>query len=667
MANYTFFLSDGVTEVTVNDSVINNQYTVPLLGQNVTSFGDDVALGALRHLENFSAPDSPDTNININGAGSSVLKGQLWFDSSTSTIKVNVGTTATPSWQEMAGLASGSVSNSAARWSGSAWVEEERVQITDLGALSIHDVSLANYITMQHSSGDLVINNANGTDNIVIENFNGNMTLRDDMELWVSGGVGNSQSIELVPDDGDFNSRIRTVGTDRMDIGGSINALNLEGALFLEQRASAFTDAATFGQVYVKTSDGGLYYKYNATGEVRLDVTAGGTVTGSGSNNQLAVWSGTSSLDGSANFTFDGTTAQFTSSTFGQFVIDRASFLGAGIRFQNDNGIKGYVGFDDSNNFRTYNNAAAETGFIVGSTGIITANGLTLGDNDNLIFGNGSDVVIDFNGTNLIVDGTGATKIDIVGTDMVFTEPYQIRFEADASYGGQAILHKQLSGTPGNVGGGMHWQDESNYFHALMSYQGINNLTGGNPGGTIGLLNIVGNDEVIIYMNSGLDAELWMDQGVSMYHLDVNSLGTQRIIASSNVTSGAYVRRYDGGLEDVGYNVMPISTLPPGSTRTLSNDYVSYYLNTDGILASSTVATSDNLYIPVGATFVVAHDGSVGTVTIQQTAPTTLKWLNGSGTILTGNRTLSLGGVCTIMKSTGAPNSDWVIWGSGLS
>ena len=49
--------------------------------------------------------------------------------------------------------------------------------------------------------------------------------------------------------------------------------------------------------------------------QVRSDIGAGtgdGTVTGTGTDNQVATWNGTTSLDGSSNFTYDGTTLDLT-------------------------------------------------------------------------------------------------------------------------------------------------------------------------------------------------------------------------------------------------------------------------------------------------------------------------------------------------------------------
>jgi hypothetical protein len=52
-----------------------------------------------------------------------------------------------------------------------------------------------------------------------------------------------------------------------------------------------------------------------------------------------------------------------------------------------------------------------------------------------------------------------------------------------------------------------------------------------------------------------------------------------------------------------------------------------------------------------------------GNVTIAGSS-TTIDWLNGSGTLTTGSRTLAVGGVATVWKSTAG---FWEVWGVGLS
>ena len=58
---YSITLSDG-TPITVDDGLILNTYSVPIIGQNAPNYGDDVAIAHLRQLENFAASTDPASN-----------------------------------------------------------------------------------------------------------------------------------------------------------------------------------------------------------------------------------------------------------------------------------------------------------------------------------------------------------------------------------------------------------------------------------------------------------------------------------------------------------------------------------------------------------------------------------------------------------------------------
>jgi len=114
------------------------------------------------------------------------------------------------------------------------------------------------------------------------------------------------------------------------------------------ERAAALAPSATIGQFWVRddtpnvpmfTDDAGTDYVLNAGGA--------GTVTGTGANNQVAVWSGASSLDGTATFTWDGVVLGIANQLdvgdafSGQFTSNSETFLTAavngsvGLRFNN--------------------------------------------------------------------------------------------------------------------------------------------------------------------------------------------------------------------------------------------------------------------------------------------------------------------------------------------
>lgn len=92
---YNIQRSDGTVQ-TIPDNVIDNsKYSIRLPGRGVFNYGEDYAETIVRMLENFAANTPPVRAI----------PGQLWFDKSVSTLKVNVGTNdTTPVWAPAAFL-----------------------------------------------------------------------------------------------------------------------------------------------------------------------------------------------------------------------------------------------------------------------------------------------------------------------------------------------------------------------------------------------------------------------------------------------------------------------------------------------------------------------------------------------------------------------------------
>jgi hypothetical protein len=79
--------------------------------------------------------------------------------------------------------------------------------------------------------------------------------------------------------------------------------------------------------------------------------------------------------------------------------------------------------------------------------------------------------------------------------------------------------------------------------------------------------------------------------------------------------------------------------------------------------AGSYTFTIDSDFAATGNIMTLINDSS-GDITIAESLAGNLFWMNGSGTIGTGSRTLAIGGVATIMMASA--NSPYV-WGVGLS
>jgi hypothetical protein len=91
MANYSFTLSNGATSVVVTEGSVDNRYTIPLLGQNTTNYGESVAQALMWSLENFAHTTAP-------GTGSiDRLIGQLWYNTTSNAMQVWNG----GSWDEI--------------------------------------------------------------------------------------------------------------------------------------------------------------------------------------------------------------------------------------------------------------------------------------------------------------------------------------------------------------------------------------------------------------------------------------------------------------------------------------------------------------------------------------------------------------------------------------
>lgn len=113
-----------------------------------------------------------------------------------------------------------------------------------------------------------------------------------------------------------------------------------------------------------------------------------------------------------------------------------------------------------------------------------------------------------------------------------------------------------------------------------------------------------------------------------------------------------------GGVE-VGYKGFPQNS--ENTNFNITNTYagvITYYTSTGhtGTIQASFTALT-------GGTTTIANHGT-GNLTIA-TASGTLQWLNGTGAVSTGSRTLAVGGVCTITVRNGTGNP--YIWGTGLS
>jgi len=125
----------------------------------------------------------------------------------------------------------------------------------------------------------------------------------DFIQISLADADGYNEGLFEVLDHTGYVLTIRGIGTD-----ATIEDFTQK------QFDSIATDGATITKVNVsiiRTGVDGVWESAfgSSSGLVFVDFGAGGgTVTGGGSNNQVSVWSGATSQDGSSSFTFDGTT-----------------------------------------------------------------------------------------------------------------------------------------------------------------------------------------------------------------------------------------------------------------------------------------------------------------------------------------------------------------------
>jgi hypothetical protein len=90
---YTLVYSGG--NITVVDGTLNTTATsIALPGRNYSGYGSPVDQNFVSMLENFASANA--------GGPSNPIKGQFWFDSTTSNMKFNTSSSSTPSWATVA-------------------------------------------------------------------------------------------------------------------------------------------------------------------------------------------------------------------------------------------------------------------------------------------------------------------------------------------------------------------------------------------------------------------------------------------------------------------------------------------------------------------------------------------------------------------------------------
>lgn len=184
---YTIVKSDGNILTTISDGTINTTSTsLGLPGRNYAGYGEALDTNFVHAIENF-ADDTPPPNP---------LRGQLWFDTDTSTLKVCPadGTTNALAWLTLASTSSGNATSfGAITVTGN--VSSNNLVITNelsanLGTLSFLSVSANANIA------NATITNANiGTLNTTVITTGSSSTSGTMTGVWTANGSGTANGV----------------------------------------------------------------------------------------------------------------------------------------------------------------------------------------------------------------------------------------------------------------------------------------------------------------------------------------------------------------------------------------------------------------------------------------------------------------------------------------
>ena len=272
----------------------------------------------------------------------------------------------------------------------------------------------------------------------------------------IGAGTSSSAGVTSVSGTGTVSGLTLTgtvTGTGDLTLGGSLSlsSANVTGALgftpYNNTNPSGFT---SFAEPGIFSGGGSPTLASGVTAaEIRSLIGAGtgsGSVTGSGVNNRLAIWTGTSSLEGDADLTWDGS----------ELVIDGTLFVDGNIQSANGatNSVQwetGYTrsitGFSDSGSSTITLTLSQQSGSTL-TTSFSNPQGTTTPSSTET-FTNKSGNISQWTNDSNYITSAQASFLPLAGGTMtgnIDMGDNNIRFNATSGGAGDGILYKDTSG-----------------------------------------------------------------------------------------------------------------------------------------------------------------------------------------------------------------------------
>ena len=513
------------------------------------------------------------------------ILGQLWYDITADALTVKVWNGST--WDEMAPLELGSTEGALARWDegDKTWLEDIRITTDGSGLFNIVGPTPGNSVSFQH----------------------------DDTNLDI-------------------------VGTSTVDINitSGITAVNLP-----EITLTTVLDETYGGTGVITYATGDILFASGVDVLVALTAGADGEILtlASGVPTWAASGAAVSQLDDLSDVIITSPDANSILYRVGSEFIDS---------------VAASFGWDGSNLIATNVNSIAAADLIDRATpgtlaattfsGDITAQAdILLGDSAQILFGTGTDVAVDFDGSDFVISGIG--DFNILGFAAVTSDT---PIKATKAAGAQLRAIGTNANTTTNEAFVSVFTVTEGQEQLRMGTVAASNFT--EVRSLVQDLNLYATNTLVFNLNT---TQTTITAGAA-------TAMNWHAVSGNDTTSSAGVFDDGGAERNVGFNETPLITV--SGAITIDANHIGKFLSRTAS-TSRVITLSAETDIPVGGSFIAHNDHTTGTLTIATTQ--TLQWIDGLGSSPpTGTRTIAYNSVVTIRKKS---STVWQIWGNGIS